>query len=1047
MRKRLLLQLLFVAIALTVNAQAGPYIYTRNAKFKITGTNLVENGAFANGWGTQWKNELGQEPSGAAWQVNTEKGPNFEAVAESASASLAEGTLLTTLWAVQANQTYAVSYYVKAPEATTCNIIKGSSSYFQFYLSADGSATDSIAVSSQESFGIAWTKVAFTFTVEDATKPILVFCAGNMPSGTMFTNFEIYPVQEVYDTRNVDRLSAYIDKLSKDENLPKEKDILEEAKDEIANIMTTASSENAETMTSFLNETIEPMIQDFIDANSGDTRSGDWSTRGGAGWNKLNNATVAGSWKTIGSRWGFSPNDESLGRPMDDGYVLTGGIQKGMDMGTVGVEVTRTDGILPAGKYFFSIEAQAVAVSAKNYDDNYKPYDYTRPVTGLSIWVGTDTLVMRPANDVELENTASKKKYAAEVDTLSGDYWKRYYHIAEIGEDTPINAGILIPGYSDSKGGVYSLRNPQFRLIGKTSVQLSYDLDVRDMKTQQEALKARIDAYPTDVAELPWGKDSLNIAIANAQEILNASYLMIDAEGNSQLDVTQESVNKMEDQYDYEGNVKEQGMISKLKAQVTAMNNAKKWIQNRNAIQETIKTIIDEAKASRDAESNATATSATRSALQTAINEAQALVDAIATINGIDATNAKYDEFSAAILKIKQARMDFEVTVATRANPSEIYQFQNPCFEAWTSNTNYGSTTTANGWNFIKPSGSGIDYIKLTVDNSAYESGKGINCWRGSSVTMDAKVQQSFKLTHKGLYEYRAKAQAADDIFNDMTGVSFVTHYVAYWDEELQDYDYETQTTDTIYNPAARLFFGYDGRPDSIAIYKGIGVGGSNSTPCTKTWRGINQRTPWSYSTFYLKADNTEEPCEVGFENVGGGAINGWGFGDNHIYYVGDANKYLQDLKTEIVTDSVKARNLANKLEQTEKDAGITVGSSQSSYFIVYKLNRFIINGLESTINAKMEAKTPKITKDDDKLLFTVKEMQNAWLSINEMAQILQGCIDYITGIEPITFQQENAKKEAARGIYTISGVRVEGDINSLQRGLYIINGKKVVIK
>ena len=1045
MRKRLLLQVLFVAIAMSVSA--ADYLYTRSAKFKKQGTNLVENGNFASGWGSQWKNELNQEPSGSAWQANTEKGPNFENVAESAGASLAEGSLLTNLWAVNANQTYFVSYWVKAPEAATCNITRGSSSYFQFYLSADGSATDSIAVSSQESFSIEWKQVSFTFTVEDATKTILVFNAGNMPAGTMFTNFEIYPVAEVYDTRNVDRIKAYIDKLYNDENLPSEKVILEEAKDEITGIMSSeSSSENAETMTNFLNETIEPLIQEFIDANSGDTRSGDWSTRGNAGWNKLNNATVAGSWATIGGRWGFSANDESLGRPSDDGYVLTGGIQKGMDMGTVGVQVTRTDGILPAGKYFFSIEAQAVAVAAKNYDDNYKPYDYTRPVTGPTIWVGTDTLVMRPANDTELADAYSHKKYADVVDTLSGDYWKKYYYIAEISDATTLNAGILIPGYSDSKGGVYSLRNPQFRLIGKTSVELAYDLDIRDMKTQQSELKARIEAYPTDVAALPWGKDSLDIAIANAQAILTESYSLVDADGNSLLDVTQESVNKMEDQLDYEGNVKEQGMVSKLKDQVTDMNRAKSWMQNRNAIQQTIQTIIDDAKASRDAESHANATAATRSALQTAIDEGQALVNAIAVINGIDATNAKYSEFEAAILKIKQTRMDFEVTVATRANPSEIYQFQNPCFEAWTGNKNYGSTTTDNGWNFIKPSGSGIDYIKLTVDNSAYESGKAVGGWRGSSVTMDAKVQQSFKLTHKGLYEYRAKAQAADDLFGDMTGVSFISHYVPFWDEELQDYDYETQTTDTIYNPAARLFFGYDGRPDSISIYKGIGVGGSNATATTKTWRAINQRTPWSYSTFCLKADNNEDLCEVGFENVGGGAINGWGFGDNHIYYVGDANQYLQDLKAEIAADSVKARNLADKLEQAEKDAGIT-SAAESTMFIVHKLNRFINNGREAVINEKMAAKTPAITKDDDKLVFTIKEMQNAWLSINEMAKLISGGIDYATGIDPITIQQENAKREAARGIYTLTGVRVQGDVKSLPRGLYIINGKKVVIK
>ena len=175
-------------------------------------------------------------------------------------------------------------------------------------------------------------------------------------------------------------------------------------------------------------------------------------------------------------------------------------------------------------------------------------------------------------------------------------------------------------------------------------------------------------------------------------------------------------------------------------------------------------------------------------------------------------------------------------------------------------------------------------------------------------------------------------------------------------------------------------------------------------------------------------------------------AINGWGFGDNHIYYVGDADKYLQDLKTEIAADSAKARQLAIKLEETEKSVGIVQGGSQSSYFIVHKLNRFINNGLESTIKQKMA--DANVTKADAQLLFTVKELQNAWISINEMAKILdEVSTDILTGVEPITIQQENAKQEAARGIYTLSGVRVQGDVKSLPRGLYIINGKKVVIK
>lgn len=1053
MKKRLLLQLLAVMFA--VGTYASDYIYTRTAKFKITGDNLVTNGSFneGDGWGSQWLSETNTKPEGTVWGINTNlAGPNGENTAISLSASTAEGTLLTNMWTVEAGKTYAVSYWVKAPAATTCTTTRGGSNYLQFMLSADGSTTDSISVSDAATFLTEWSQVTTTFTVEDATKTLLLLYIGNMISGTEFTNFAIYPVEQVYDTRNIDRLREYIERLRADENLPESKDILDEQLDEIDNAMSNPATFESEDAMGSLIENVEDAIQEFIDDNSGDTRSGDWSTRGSAGWNKLNNATVSGSWATIGSRWGFSPNDESLGRPAEDGYVLTGGIQKGMDLGAVGVQVTRTDGILPAGKYFFSIEAQAVAVDAKNYDDNYKPYNYASVITGPSIWVGTDTLVMRPANDVELANTASNKKYAEKADTLSGDYWKKYYYIAEITQDTLLNAGFLFPAGAAGTGGVRSLRNPQFRLIGTTSVQLSYDLDIRDVKTQQGELKARIEAYPTDVAELPWGKDSLDIAIKNAQELLNATYgQFVDADGNVLIEPTQANVALMEDQYDFAGNVTQQGIVNQLKAQVTAMNRAKSWIQNRNAIQQTMKDVLAAANESKDADSHKAATAATRSAFESAINAGQALVDAVATINSIEGTNAKYEEFEAAILQVKMKRLDFEVTVATRANPAEIYQVQNPCFEAWTGNKNYGSTTTENGWNFIKPSGSGIDYLKLTVDNSAFESGKGIGGWRGSSVTMDAKVQQAFTLTHKGLYEYRAKAQAADDLFGDMAGHTEILNLrVLVYNEEDEEWDYEVTPIDTIYSPDARLFFGYDGRPDSISIYKGIGVGGSNSTATTNTWYGINQRTPWSYSTFYLKTKDEDEPAEIGFENVGGGAINGWGFGDSHVYYVGDVDAYLTALKADIAADSVKARGYAKELEAAENAASVQKRSKaqNSAWFIVDKLDRFIRNGLESTIQAKMTA--AGVTKADDQKVFTIKELQNAWLSINEMANLIQlrttDRLNDTAGISEISSDNNTAPK-TTRGIFTISGVKVQGDLKSLPRGLYIINGKKYVIK
>ena len=624
--KRLFTQLLVLMAFVSANAlEVGEYLYSPTSKFKVTGQNLVVNGNFADLFDGGWAAGTGDAVNGEVWSTTTDEGRSVVKVEAQSSEA---GDVLANMWELPYGL-YTVSYWAKAASGSiVTTTTAGQNNYVNFFASSDG-VTNDRAISGAESIGATWTQVVDTIFV-NAEKEYLVFNASGIPSGTVFTDFEIYAVDEVYDTRIVERLINYAEALLNEPDLVEGKDdfagVIEMMK---GSIQDPSQNEDASAMEGLISE-FNVEFDNYMNLNGGNTNSGDWTTVAYRNWNNLNNATVVGSWKTIGGRWGFSPNSGQLERPENDGYVLTAGIQQSFDLGAVGVMVERTD--LDPGKYFFAIEAQEVAASAKS-----APYgaDYTKLFIAPSIFVGNDTLVMRPATEAELEAANPNFHYAEVEDTLSGYYWKRYYYIAEVKEGETVRAGFIFPAYDDKRGGRASLRNPEFRMIGKSEMQLQWESAVKNVVVQQVELKNRLDNYPTDVADYVWEKDSLQRAIAIAQPIYEASLAQVNPEdGSSTVAVSQEGIEEL------------QALYQSLLDQVNALGRAKNWVINQNAIQETLKTTIASAQAVLDDPKNAGGDAGLRAELQGAVAQGQALLD------NITATN-QYDEFQAAIDAIK----------------------------------------------------------------------------------------------------------------------------------------------------------------------------------------------------------------------------------------------------------------------------------------------------------------------------------------------------------------------------------------------------------
>jgi hypothetical protein len=145
-------------------------------------------------------------------------------------------------------------------------------------------------------------------------------------------------------------------------------------------------------------------------------------------------------------------------------------------------------------------------------------------------------------------------------------------------EGETVSAGFIFPAYADKRGGRASLRNPVFRMLGKTDIELAWEAAVKAVYTQQTELKNRLDNYMTDVAEYLWSKDSLERAIAEAQPIYAASLEQVTGEAESTIAVTTEGVEELK------------ALEASLLAQVNAMGRAKSYIINQNEAVQTIVT-------------------------------------------------------------------------------------------------------------------------------------------------------------------------------------------------------------------------------------------------------------------------------------------------------------------------------------------------------------------------------------------------------------------------------------------------------------------------
>jgi hypothetical protein len=106
--------------------------------------------------------------------------------------------------------------------------------------------------------------------------------------------------------------------------------------------------------------------------------------------------------------------------------------------------------------------------------------------------------------------------------------------------------------------------------------------------------------------------------------------------------------------------------------------------------------------------------------------------------------------------------------------------------------------------------------------------------------------------------------------------------------------------------------------------------------------------------------------------------------------------------------------------------------------------NQFTFDGVKGMfLRIQIDSKDNWLCLDNFSLLFggvlpTVDHSQYGHDSDTDNTGNAGGTLTGIDGV---------SKDAAVKNIYTITGQKVNSDVNSLKKGLYIINGKKVIIK
>lgn len=177
---------------------------------------------------------------------------------------------------------------------------------------------------------------------------------------------------------------------------------------------------------------------------------------------------------------------------------------------------------------------------------------------------------------------------------------------------------------------------------------------------------------------------------------------------------------------------------------------------------------------------------------------------------------------------------------------------------------------------------------------------------------------------------------------------------------------------------------------------------------------------PEVYAVVYDKADEVETSIELGFNALSNTCCNQYTFGGNHLRYMGPKAKFDTDLAAALAASLEKGAAMYQSIASFENDATV-----ESNTDLTYG-NIYINLGHAVEYAQAAETSSQKMT--------AYYQLEDAIKNANVVVTGVKGII-----AEPVAKIQ--------KGVYTLTGVKVADNAANLPQGLYIVNGKKVIVK
>ena len=1027
MKKRLLLQAVALMCAVGSYAyEVGDYIYTPEAKFKVTDANKVINGDFSQSLAVGgWADVNGDEVDTEIWGNAGAVGPNGENARKCLGKTADEGEELTNVWSLSPGS-YIISYAIKSEAGTgATSVTAGKDNYIDFFVNIDGSRSKSAkaaedpyprSVAETMNFTDQEWKV-YTDTVNINVGEYLVFHASNCATGIMLTNFCIQPVAQIYDDRIIRRRLAFAEMLLA---RPKADFPDEEAREELLDMVehlnevlsgedTTTNIESVQAMNGEMSD-LEMAIQNFLELNTAPISTGKaWNTI-----NKTQKAGWIGSWYGQGGRWfhgdgGVAADENAVVNYIQASYDLPNGAFSYL------YELPKYD---EETEYMFTMDISGYHFTGTASEVRYTP-NYDAPLMHVTMKAGAPKDETSALNDIAGQGTYPEESVlnCDVIDTRNYNTYTVFVKVpagqkkAEFLVDFQLQEDMV-----DKKlGGRLFLANPHIYQLHTSVVKNDYWNAVNAVIVQQKALADRFSWIADDLAKtkadgFPWGKAALTDSLNKYKSLYEASLAVIDAEGNV---VSEELSNIVKTSTD-----SLKVWEADLLLAVQRLNTSRNAYNNMNAKYTQLQKSVEAGQAI--ATQFAGKGNATREqALNALLAEGNQMINAAAEVDN-ETDNEAANAAAAKAVEIDLARVNFHNSTATYAN----------AVEQVIANPNFASDVK--GWTLSANDTSKEQYKYTTSADRGTISGTSACVWRGNSVSPNSKFVQTVTIADAGVYEYKASAYA----FNESASQDAPMAYFITNDDGVN--------IDTLYtNSEVKLFFGVDGAADSVRVHSHYGPSTNNHNMTRSAESETVRNGYWcsDYSVVYVKTDNAEETVEFGMSSFGQidkAGANTYGFGDNQLLFCGSVDAYTTAAKTALQALVDEAQQLIATNENSAN--GVVVGRlSRVSRRMADAEKALAGEALVQYTNGSSDG-VPAVDEQTQLL----KNILNTRNYLAETVNDVKVALSIELGISTPQYMPTDA--QLAEGVYTISGQRVQ-NVKNLRPGLYIVAGKKFFVK